>query len=84
MEAFEGGGSDPRAGRIPMYVWKVCQYVQSVRVFCTHVCLGSEQKRDGWLVGDGRGVVPGMSQPCTIRIDQMLSKKFSLMLILFM
>lgn len=33
---------------------------------------------------ESEGCVIGMSQPCMIQLDQMVSKKFSLMLILFM
>lgn len=53
IEAFEEGGSDPRAGRIPMYVWKVCQYVKRAHVFRT-ACVW-EVSGSG-LVGRWRGV----------------------------
>lgn len=78
--SFEESRSPPHMRRIPMYVRCVGTYRECVCVcvFCACVCVG-EVRRSG--IG---GCVLGMSQPCMIQLDQMVSKKFSLMLILFM
>lgn len=75
-EAFEGGGS----ARHTLGGEYQCMHgrrvsMESARVFCRRVCLGSERNGPG---------VPGMSQPCMIQLDHMLCEKFSLMLMLFM
>lgn len=67
IEAFEEGESAPRAGRIPMYVWKVCQYVKRVRIFWT-VCV--------WEVS-GSGLVGGWRGVCSRHVTAMYDTAWS-------
>jgi len=59
-------------------------YVRLVSVYnflCVCVC---QREMRGEIGNEREGDTRDVSQPCVIQLDQMVSRKFSLMLILFM